>query len=170
MPAAARNVLSSPVFGDARIDQATAATSGGTNSGSMLAAAMKPLQGVLVRTTTHEKVSPMTTASAVPPAQAISELASAACTLGLPSTVTKLAKRKVEDAKSVHHRIGVGERAQQQHRDRVGDQEGQEQQQPARPHPGEQGSAPHWRTDRPSTHVGDIGRKRGVGGHSVSSR
>lgn len=56
MPADARNVLRSPVFGDARIDQATA-TSGGTNSGSMLAAAMNRLHGVFVRTTTHEKVS-----------------------------------------------------------------------------------------------------------------
>ena len=43
------------------------------------AAAMKPLHGVLVRTTTHENVSPITTASSVPPPQAISELASATC-------------------------------------------------------------------------------------------
>ena len=64
-------VLSSPVFGDARIDHATAATSGGTNSGIMLTAEMKPLQGVSVRTTTHENVSPMITASAVPPPQAL---------------------------------------------------------------------------------------------------
>ena len=84
-------MLSRPVRGEARIDQATAATSGGTNSGSMLAAAMKRLHGVLVRTTTQEKVSPMTTASAVPPAQAISELASARWTFGLPRTVMKLA-------------------------------------------------------------------------------
>src|SRR6476661_3930929 len=87
----ARKVLSRPVRGEARIDQATAATSGGTNSGSMLAAEMKPLQGVLVRTTTQEKVRPITTASAVPPQQAISELASARCTLGLARTVTKFA-------------------------------------------------------------------------------
>ncbi len=84
-------MLSSPLFGDASTDQATAATSGGTNSGSMLAAAMKRLPGVLVRTTTQEKVRPMTTASAVPPPQAISELASATWTLGLPRTVMKFA-------------------------------------------------------------------------------
>ena len=59
MPVHLIMVLSRPVFGDARIDHATAATSGGTNSGIMLTAAMKPLHGVSVRTTTHEKVSPM---------------------------------------------------------------------------------------------------------------
>ena len=82
-------VLSRPVFGEARIDHATAATSGGTNSGIMLTAEMKPLHGVLVRTTTQENVSPITTASAVPPPQAISELASARWTFGLPRTVMK---------------------------------------------------------------------------------
>src|ERR1044072_9711837 len=76
MPAQASIVLSKPVLGEARIDHATAATSGGTNSGIMLTAAMKRLHGVLVRTTTHEKVRPMITASSVPPPQAISELAS----------------------------------------------------------------------------------------------
>src|SRR5262245_11849928 len=89
MPRPASKVLMRPVFGEARIDQATAATSGGTNKGSMLTAAMKPLQGVLGRTTTQEKVRPMTTASAVPPPQAISELASAACTFGLARTAAK---------------------------------------------------------------------------------
>ena len=125
-------MLSRPVRGEARIDQATAATSGGTNSGSMLAAAMKPLQGVLVRTTTQEKVRPMTTASAVPPPQAISELASARWTLGLARTVTKFAERDVEDAEAIHHRIGVGERAQQQHGDGVDDEEGEDEQQRGR--------------------------------------
>ena len=81
---------------------------------------MKRLHGVLVRTTTHENVSPMTTASAVPPPQAISELASARWTLGLPRTVMKLAKRQIEDAEAVDHRIGVGQRAEQQHRHRIG--------------------------------------------------
>src|SRR6185312_1195789 len=83
--------LSRPDFGEPRIDHATAATSGGTNSGSKLADAISRLHGVLVRTTTQENVSPMTTASAVPPPQAISELASAACTFGLPSTAVKFA-------------------------------------------------------------------------------
>ena len=55
---------------------------------------MKPLQGVSVRTTTHEKVRPMTTASAVPPPQAISELASARWTLGLARTMMKLSSER----------------------------------------------------------------------------
>ncbi len=84
-------VLTRPDFGEPRIDQATPATSGGTNSGIRLAAPMKPFQGVLVRTTIHEKASPIATASAVPPPQAISVLASASRTLGLPRTVKKLA-------------------------------------------------------------------------------
>src|SRR3979411_659443 len=83
-------VLSSPVFGEPRITQATPATSGGANSGSMLAAAMKRLHGVLVRTTIHEKVRPIASASAGPPPQQMSEFASAAWTLGFLSHVTKL--------------------------------------------------------------------------------
>ena len=132
--------MSRPVFGEARIDHATAATSGGTNSGIMLAAAMKRLHGVLVRTTTQENVSPMTTASAVPPPQAISELASARWTFGLPRTVMKFVERQIEDAEPVHHRIGVGQRAEQQHRDRIDDQEGEDDEQRARPQPSQAGS------------------------------
>ena len=56
----------------------------------MLAAAMKRLHGVLVRTTIQEKASPIATAIAVPPPQAISVLSSASATLGLASTVRKL--------------------------------------------------------------------------------
>ena len=52
---------------------------------------MKPFQGVLVRTTIHEKASPIATASAVPPPQAISMFTAHARTLGLPRTVKKLA-------------------------------------------------------------------------------
>src|SRR6185295_17927015 len=89
IPAHLIMVLIRPVLGEARIDHATAATSGGTNSGIRLTAEMKPLHGVLVRTTTQENVRPITTASSVPPPQAISELASARWTFGLPSTVTK---------------------------------------------------------------------------------
>src|SRR5215510_5091382 len=99
MPADARNVLSRPDFGEARIDQATAATSGGTNSGTMLTAAMKRLHGVLVRTTIHEKPRPITTASAVPPPQTISELSSAIWTFGLLSTATKFAGDSANTAK-----------------------------------------------------------------------
>src|SRR5215813_705013 len=90
MPAHLRAVLSSPVFGDPRIDHATPATSGGANSGRTLAAAITPRNGVLVRTTIHENRSPMTTAIAVPPPQAISVLNSASATFGLESTVRKL--------------------------------------------------------------------------------
>src|SRR6476646_404772 len=82
-------VLMSPVLGEPRIDQATPATSGGANSGRMLAAAMKRLHGVLVRTTIQEQASPIATAMAVPPPQAISVLSSASATLGLASTVRK---------------------------------------------------------------------------------
>jgi hypothetical protein len=70
--------------------QATPATSGGANKGRMLAAAINPLNGVLVRTTIQEKASPITTAIKVPPPQAISVLASASATFGLASTVRKL--------------------------------------------------------------------------------
>jgi hypothetical protein len=83
-------VLISPVFGEPRIAQATPATSGGANSGRMLAAAMKPLNGVLVRTTIQENASPIATAISVPPPQAISVLTSASPTFGLASTVRKL--------------------------------------------------------------------------------
>src|SRR5215831_14882778 len=85
-----KTVLISPVLGEPRIDQATPATSGGANSGRMLAAAMRPRKGVLVRTTIQENNSPITTAIAVPPPQAISVLSSASATFGLVSTVRKL--------------------------------------------------------------------------------
>ena len=81
----------SPVFGEPRIDHATPATKGGANSGRMLAAAIRPLNGVLVRTTTQENNSPIATAMTVPPPQATSVLNSASATLGLASTVKKLA-------------------------------------------------------------------------------
>src|SRR6201996_5402601 len=83
-------VLIRPVFGEPRMVQATPATSGGANSGKMLVAAMKPLNGVLVRTTIQEKRSPIATAIAVPPPQAISVLSNASPTFGLDSTVRKL--------------------------------------------------------------------------------
>src|SRR5207247_10325199 len=84
-------VLIRPVFGEPRMVHATPATSGGANSGKMLAAAMKPLNGGLVRTTIQENARPITTASKVPPPQAIRGLASASATLGLTSRVRTLA-------------------------------------------------------------------------------
>src|SRR5664279_2343833 len=78
-------VLIRPVLGEPRMVQATPATSGGANSGRMLAAAMKPLNGVLVRTTIQENNSPITTAIAVPPPQATSVLNSASAPLRVTS-------------------------------------------------------------------------------------
>src|ERR1700688_1698661 len=83
-------VLMRPVFGEPRMVHATPATSGGANSGRMLAAAIKPLNGVLVRTTIQENASPITTAIRVPPPQAINVLNSASATFGLTSTARKL--------------------------------------------------------------------------------
>src|SRR3978361_2497042 len=84
-------VLIKPVLGEPKMVQATPATSGGANSGKMLAAAIKPLNGVLVRTTIQENASPITTAIRVPPPHAISVLNSASATFGLASTTRKLA-------------------------------------------------------------------------------
>src|ERR1700682_497652 len=83
-------VLMRPVLGEPRMLQATPATNGGANSGRMLAAAINPLAGVLVRTTIQENASPITTATRVPPPQATSVLNSASATLGLASTARKL--------------------------------------------------------------------------------
>src|SRR5471030_1937600 len=90
-PAHLNKVLIRPVLGEPRMVQATPATNGGANSGSMLAAAIKPLNGVLVRTTIQEKPSPITTAIRVPPPQAIKVLNSASATFGLARTARKLA-------------------------------------------------------------------------------
>src|ERR1700749_1891192 len=84
-------VLIRPVFGEPRMVHATPATNGGENSGSTLVAAIKPLNGVLVRTTIQENASPITTAIRVPPPQTSSVLNSASATLGLISTAMKLA-------------------------------------------------------------------------------
>ena len=82
-------VLIRPVLGEPRIAHATPATSGGANSGKMLAAAIKPLNGVLVRTTIQENNSPIATAIRVPPPQAMSVLRSASATFGFASTMRK---------------------------------------------------------------------------------
>src|SRR6266581_3566337 len=84
-------VLIRPVLGEPRIAHATPATSGGANSGRILAAAIKPLNGVLVRTTIQENSSPIATAIKVPPAQATSVLNSASATFGFLRTARKLA-------------------------------------------------------------------------------
>src|SRR5262245_21300553 len=92
-------VLMTPVLGEPRMDQATPATSGGTNNGIRLAPAMKPFHGVLVRTTIQENVTPMRTASAVPPAQVTSEFNKAKRTLGLARTAVKLASDRSKTPK-----------------------------------------------------------------------
>ena len=89
MPIHLKTVLIRPVLGEPRMLQATPATSGGTNSGIMLAPAMKRLNGVLVRTTIQEKASPITTARIVPPPHAASALKKARWTFSLPSTSRK---------------------------------------------------------------------------------
>src|SRR4029079_18801270 len=83
-------VLIRPVLGEPRIAHATPATSGGANSGRILAAAINPLNGVLVRTTIQKSNNRITTAIRVPPPQAISVLTSASATFGFASTVRKL--------------------------------------------------------------------------------
>src|ERR1700716_1559603 len=88
-PAHLNRVLIRPVFGDPRMAHATPATSGGANSGRMLAAAITPLNGVLVRTTIQENNNPIATAIRGPPPQAISVIANAPATFGFASTGRK---------------------------------------------------------------------------------
>ena len=94
MPILVSSKFSSPVLGEPRIDHATPATKGGTNSGNIPALAIKPLQGVLVRTTTQANDRPIATATAVPPPHASSELPNAAATLGFIATVRKFAMER----------------------------------------------------------------------------
>src|ERR1700761_5250573 len=89
-PAHLNTVLIRPVLGEPRMVHATPATSGGANSGRMLVAAMKPLKGVLVRTTIQENNSPIATAIRVPPPQTSNVLNNASATFGLTSTARKL--------------------------------------------------------------------------------
>src|ERR1700709_675081 len=90
MPALAANRFNRPVFGEPRMLQATPATRGGNDGRSMPVLAIRPLHGVLVRTTTQENDKPINTATIVPPPQAISEFANALPTFGLVATVRKL--------------------------------------------------------------------------------
>src|SRR5258705_13802490 len=101
-------VLIRPVFGEPRMAHATPATSGGANSGRMLAAAIKPLKGVLVRTTIQENASPITTADKGPPPPAINGLANASATFGVASTVRKLAGEKRGRLKPSTNGMGTG--------------------------------------------------------------
>ena len=93
-------VLISPVLGEPRIAHATPATSGGANSGRMLAAAIKPLNGVLVRTTIQENNSPIATAISVPPPQAISVFSKRLGDIGVRQHGEEVGHRKMAEARS----------------------------------------------------------------------
>ena len=108
---------------------ATPATSGGANSGRMLAAAMKPLNGVLVRTTIQENASPITTAIKVPPPQAIERIEQRLGDIRIGQHGEEVGDREMGQAEALDHRIGVGERAEQQREDRIDDQKGQDREQ-----------------------------------------
>ena len=47
----------------------------------------------------------------------------------------EILERQIEHAEAVHHRIGVGERAKEQHRHGIEDEERQNEQEPGRPEP-----------------------------------
>src|SRR5437868_10655421 len=110
-------VLIRPVFGEPRMAHATPATSGGANSGRMLAAAMNPLNGVLVRTTIQENKSPITTAIAVPPPQADQRVDQRLADIRVRQHDKKIRDREMAQTDALDHRIGVGKRAQEQHQD-----------------------------------------------------
>src|SRR5262249_41144819 len=93
-PAHAIMVLIRPDLGEPRIDQATPATSGGTNSGIKLAAGTKAGHGVWVRTADQGKAGASHGVRGGTGEKANSELASALWTLGLPRTVMKLASER----------------------------------------------------------------------------
>ena len=126
-------MLSRPVLGEPRMPQATPATSGGTNSGIMLAPAMKPLKGVLVRTTIHEKASPITTARIGAAAAGGERIEEGEVDVLVAQHVEEMLDRRLEVAEPVDHRIGIAERAEHQHQQRVDHQEGQDEQQRADP-------------------------------------
>ncbi len=116
--------------------QATPATSGGANSGSMLAAAIKPLNGVLVRTTIQENASPITTAIRVPPPQAIKRIEQRLGDVRVGQHGEEIGDRQMAEAEAVDHRIGVGERAQQQRQHGIDHQKAEDRQQQRDPQTG----------------------------------
>ncbi len=136
-----KTVLSRPVFGEPRIDHATPATSGGANSGRMLAAAMKPLNGVLVRTTIQENNSPIATAIAVPPPQATSVLNSASADIRIGQHGEEIADRQPPQIEALDHRIGVGQRAEQQRQHGIDHEEAEDREQQRDPDLGQHAAA-----------------------------
>jgi hypothetical protein len=55
--------------------------------------------------------------------------------VGIAEDGDEVGEREVEHAEPVHHRVGVGERAQEQHGDRVEHEEGEDDEQRRRPQP-----------------------------------
>ena len=133
MPALAASRFSKPVLGEPRMLQATPATSGGTNSGSIPTLAMKPLQGVLVRTTTQAKDRPITTATSVPPPHAISEFVKRRADIGVGYDREEIADGQVGQVIALDDRICRRQRPDQQHRGWIQDQKAEDGDQHRRP-------------------------------------
>ena len=55
--------------------------------------------------------------------------------IGIAQHADEVVEREIEHAEPVHHRVGVGKRAEQQHRDRIEHQERQHGHERARPKP-----------------------------------
>ncbi len=112
-------VLMSPDLGEPRIDQATPATSGGTNNGSRLAPPMKRLPR---RVGAHDDPRKGETdrhrqqRAARAGDQRVGECE---VDVRIGEDRQEILERQIEYAKPIHHRIGVGERAEQQHRHRI---------------------------------------------------
>ena len=130
-------VLIRPVFGEPRMVQATPATSGGANSGRMLAAAMKPLNGVLVRTTIQENASPIATAISGAAAAGDQRIEQRLGDVRIGQHREEIGDRQMAQAETFDHRIGVGQRAQQQREHGIDHQKGQDRQQQRDPQAGQ---------------------------------
>ncbi len=117
--------------------QATPATSGGANSGNMLAAAMKPLNGVLVRTTIQEKASPIVHRDQGAAAAGDQRVDEGLGHIGIGQHGEEIGDRQVAQAEALDHRIGVGQRSEQQRQHRVNDQKGQDCEQQQHPRAGQ---------------------------------
>ena len=126
-------VLIRPVLGEPRMAQATPATSGGANSGRMLAAAIKPLNGVLVRTTIQENSKPDHDRDQGAAAAGDQRVEQRLGDIRVGQHGQEVGDREMAQAEALDHRIGVGERAEQQHQDRIDDQKAEDRQQQRNP-------------------------------------
>jgi len=114
---------------------ATPATSGGANSAGCWPAAIKPLNGVLVRTTIQENASPITTAIKVPPPQAIRVLNSASATFGLARTARSWMIERWRRLKPSTTGLVSVSSAEQQSKERIDNQKAKDGQQQRNPQP-----------------------------------